>query len=1034
MSADQEQDRWKHDAMQMVKQQAYHMKRALEVDNLRDALKHSANMISELRTSLLSPRNYYELYMTVTDELRYLEAHFADEQRGSRRSMLELYELVQHAGNILPRLYLLITVGGVYIKSKQAPAKDILRDLVEMCRGVQHPLRGLFLRNYLSQTSKDKLPDTGSDYEGAGGSVDDAIAFVLSNFGEMNRLWVRIQHQGPARERERREAERQELRILVGTSLVRLSQLEGIDLPKYADAVLPRVLEQIVGCKDALAQHYLMECVVNVFPDEYHLATLEALLAACSELQPGVDVKAILVALMARLAAHAAAARAGTAPAGAGAADEAAAFAQLLKYVTELAASASAVLGLADTLVLLHALLDFALKAFPTRTEYAQLVFAAAAEPLAAAPRALDAASARALVQLLVAPLEAYRDVHALLALPAFAPRLAALPYPSQKAVCADLARASVNFAAGGIADADVADRLLGALAPLVRGEAEAAGGLAGEHTPVDDDDDDLHDDLALVCAVVGQLRAAAAEPRAQLRLLEVARARLRVGGPQRLRRTLVPVVLRALELAAAVHAAAGGAADGAETVSVESALAFARETLAELPPEGAAVSVRLNLSAALAADACGLEAAAFDFVSQALIVYEEELPDSRAQAAAIADAVGALHRMTYATARGRAREGKRSCGGGAGRAGGRASARCSPADIGRIARRTRPRARADAIVRAPHAQPPHARAASRAASRRLVAQRLLGRELRDALREGDAVLRQAFKKTRPVPRARESCPSLLGGGAGEGRRVRRAWHGRDGRRGRRASRCGRGRRGRDAAAAAAAARRAGRATRAARRQASPGGSATSSQGGGRLQGARARACGAISGLRASLPHDYQGSGPARVRSRARARLRTSAAPSSSPPPLTPRRCRAGCERRARASAARAGQRAPLLLRAPRRGHRDDARARRRRARGRGAAACCRARDRARRRRRRNAAAPRRDARARARAQGRARGRRRRGGRRALRRAERRGDAIVRNRESRRAGRGACHLVTPRKLRAFGIDQRALVNLGSVTS
>ena len=65
--------------------------------------------------------------------------------------MLELYELVQHAGNVLPRLYLLLTVGSVYITSKEAAAKDILTDLVEMCRGVQHPMRGLFLRNYLAQ-------------------------------------------------------------------------------------------------------------------------------------------------------------------------------------------------------------------------------------------------------------------------------------------------------------------------------------------------------------------------------------------------------------------------------------------------------------------------------------------------------------------------------------------------------------------------------------------------------------------------------------------------------------------------------------------------------------------------------------------------------------------------------------------------------------------------------------------------------------------------------------------------------------------
>ena len=67
-------------------------------------------MLSELRTSLLGPRNYYDLYITATDELRHMEAFFEAEQKRGRR-MLELYELVQHAGNVLPRLYLLLAVG-----------------------------------------------------------------------------------------------------------------------------------------------------------------------------------------------------------------------------------------------------------------------------------------------------------------------------------------------------------------------------------------------------------------------------------------------------------------------------------------------------------------------------------------------------------------------------------------------------------------------------------------------------------------------------------------------------------------------------------------------------------------------------------------------------------------------------------------------------------------------------------------------------------------------------------------------------------
>lgn len=41
--------------------------------------------------------------------------------------------------------------GACYIRGGEAPAKLILRDVVEMCKGVQHPTRGLFLRAYLVQ-------------------------------------------------------------------------------------------------------------------------------------------------------------------------------------------------------------------------------------------------------------------------------------------------------------------------------------------------------------------------------------------------------------------------------------------------------------------------------------------------------------------------------------------------------------------------------------------------------------------------------------------------------------------------------------------------------------------------------------------------------------------------------------------------------------------------------------------------------------------------------------------------------------------
>lgn len=48
-----------------------------------------------------------------------------------------------------------------------------------------------------------------------------------------------------------------------------------------------------MSCKDAISQEYLMECVIQVFPDEYHLATLHEFLHACSELDEGVQVDLI---------------------------------------------------------------------------------------------------------------------------------------------------------------------------------------------------------------------------------------------------------------------------------------------------------------------------------------------------------------------------------------------------------------------------------------------------------------------------------------------------------------------------------------------------------------------------------------------------------------------------------------------------------------------------------------------------------------------------------------------------------------------
>jgi len=138
---DQQQQKILADAKTEIAHQAFLMKRALDNNKIMEAINHASFMVSELRTSFLNPQEYYELYMEAFNELKYLEAALYDDRDKHGKKMSELYELVQYAGNIVPRLYLLITVASAYIRSKEAPIKEILRDTVEMCKGVQHPTR-----------------------------------------------------------------------------------------------------------------------------------------------------------------------------------------------------------------------------------------------------------------------------------------------------------------------------------------------------------------------------------------------------------------------------------------------------------------------------------------------------------------------------------------------------------------------------------------------------------------------------------------------------------------------------------------------------------------------------------------------------------------------------------------------------------------------------------------------------------------------------------------------------------------------------
>ncbi|KKA17545.1 Vacuolar sorting protein 35, partial [Rasamsonia emersonii CBS 393.64] len=683
----EDQGRLLEEALGVVRQQSHMMRKCLETPGkLMDALKCASTFISELRTSSLGPKQYYELYMAVFDALRHLAVYLRESHPVNH--LADLYELVQYAGNIIPRLYLMITVGTVYMSIPDAPVKEIMKDMMEMSRGVQHPVRGLFLRYYLTGQARDHLP-TGTS-EGPQGTIQDSINFILTNFVEMNKLWVRYQHQGHSREREQRTQERRELELLVGSNIVRLSQL--VDLDTYKASILPALLEQIVQCRDVLAQEYLLEVITKVFPDEYHLHTLDLMLTNIGRLNPHVDLKKIVIGLMDRLSSYAvrdettedsakrkekeeeAVARLlgklqvsdgkeaqenGTKPETAegakpeeaptngtkpGIPDDIKLYEIFYDQVVNLIKTRG--LPIQDTIALLVSLVNLALNIYPDRLEYVDQVLEYASQKTSEHADQADLHSTPAqqnLLNLLLAPLRSYASIFTALALPHYIPLLTTQSYPTRRAVATEVIR-NVLQNKTKITTAENLDRILQTLRVLIKEGIQHPAGYPGLHQQRRGETDETIEEQGWLARLVHLIEGP--DNDTQLKLLQATRAAYAEGN-ERIRYTTPAIVTASLRLARKLKAREHY--DDNWQSQSSTLHRFLHQCISNLyqrvnSPGCAELALRLFVMCGEVADQTGFEEVSYEFFAQAFTIYEDAISDSRAQFQAVCIIASALH------------------------------------------------------------------------------------------------------------------------------------------------------------------------------------------------------------------------------------------------------------------------------------------------------------------------------------------------------------------------------------------------------
>lgn len=297
LPSEPEQERITKQTLDKINAYAFYMKRELDDSKTDTAIDYATKMLEEMKTNKLSPIHYNELYQVVLSELSTLSMYFLDRNLFPERRIAELYEVLQYTSSIVPRLYLLFTIAPSFIKCGHAKANDVMRDLIEMARGVQHPTRALFLRHFLLHILKDVLPDTSSE----GGTIEDTLKFILENFKQMNVLWVRLEFSLDTKTAEDRKKQRSQLKQLVGHNIQRISALRGLEIEHYKAIVLPCLVEQIKACHETLAQYYIVEIITQVFPVEFHIETLDVLFGTLQHLEDDVNTLALVTNIIKRL-------------------------------------------------------------------------------------------------------------------------------------------------------------------------------------------------------------------------------------------------------------------------------------------------------------------------------------------------------------------------------------------------------------------------------------------------------------------------------------------------------------------------------------------------------------------------------------------------------------------------------------------------------------------------------------------------------------------------------------------------------------
>ena len=270
--------------LNQIKMISLKLRNSIDRNDMRQVLKFSVDILSTLKNDFKSISLYKNLFSNVIEELSPLKNYFIEEINRGRR-IKEFFEAVQQCITVLPRVYLSIIVGNIYIENCKDEKKYILEEISKMLTGMQIPLRGYIVRYYFLKIFDKSLND---------------IDILLTNLKEMNKLWIRIGHLKHYLGSDGIKA-RNELKDMIGENILKLAKIENLDNDLYKNKILSPMLKIIIECEDYLSQEYFLLQIINLFPDELNIKNIDIIITSLGQMKEKVDIKKIFINIMEKL-------------------------------------------------------------------------------------------------------------------------------------------------------------------------------------------------------------------------------------------------------------------------------------------------------------------------------------------------------------------------------------------------------------------------------------------------------------------------------------------------------------------------------------------------------------------------------------------------------------------------------------------------------------------------------------------------------------------------------------------------------------